>query len=54
MLQTGTVLFRARNVGSFAVMRDLRTAGTRAVLSERLKWRASTRGRRRDDRAGPG
>ena len=37
VLQTGTILFRARNVGSFAVMRDLRTAGTRAVLSERLK-----------------
>jgi ABC-2 type transport system permease protein len=37
VLETGTILFRARNVGSFAVMRDLRTAGTRAVLSERLK-----------------
>jgi ABC-2 type transport system permease protein len=37
VLKTGTIMFRARNVGSFAVMRDLRTAGTRAVLSERLK-----------------
>jgi len=37
VLMSGTVMFRARNVGSFAVMRDLRTAGTRAVLSERLK-----------------
>lgn len=37
VLTSGKVLFRARNVGSFAVMRDLRTAGTRAVLSERLK-----------------
>ncbi len=37
VLESGTIMFRARNVGSFAVMRDLRTAGTRAVLSERLK-----------------
>ena len=37
VLTSGTIVFRARNVGSFAVMRDLRTAGTRAVLSERLK-----------------
>ena len=37
VLESGTILFRARNVGSFAVMRDLRTAGTRAVLGERLK-----------------
>lgn len=37
VLTSGTIMFRARNVGSFAVMRDLRTAGTRAVQSERLK-----------------
>jgi ABC-2 type transport system permease protein len=37
VLSSGTIMFRARNVGSFAVMRDLRTAGTRAVLGERLK-----------------
>jgi ABC-2 type transport system permease protein len=37
VLTSGTIIFRARNVGSFAVMRDLRTAGTRAVQSERLK-----------------
>jgi ABC-2 type transport system permease protein len=37
VLTSGTVVFRARNVGSFAVMRDLRSAGNRAVQSERLK-----------------
>ena len=37
VLDTGTVVFRARNVGSFAVMRELRTAGTRAVQTERLR-----------------
>ena len=37
VLTSGTIMFRARNGGSFAVMRDLRTAGTRAVQSERLK-----------------
>jgi ABC-2 type transport system permease protein len=37
VLDSGTIVFRARNVGSFAVMRELRTAGTRAVQSERLK-----------------
>lgn len=37
VLGKGTIAFRARNVGSFAVMRDLRSAGTRAVQSERLK-----------------
>jgi ABC-2 type transport system permease protein len=37
VLQNGTIYFRARNVGSFAVMRELRSAGTRAVQSERLK-----------------
>lgn len=37
VLTSGTIMFRARNVGSFAVMRDLRTAGTRAVQSERLE-----------------
>ena len=37
VLESGTVIFRARKSGSFAVIRDLRTAGTRAVQSERLK-----------------
>jgi ABC-2 type transport system permease protein len=37
VLQSGTVVFRARKSGSFTVIRDLRTAGTRAVQSERLK-----------------
>lgn len=37
VLTAGTIMYRARNVGSFAVMRDLRAAGTRAVQSERLK-----------------
>ena len=37
VLEKGTILFRARNVGSFSVMRELRTAGTRAVQSERLE-----------------
>ena len=36
VLDGGAILFRARNVGSFAVMRDLRTAGNRAVQSERI------------------
>lgn len=37
VLESGTIVFRARNVGSFAVMRELRSAGTGAVQSERLK-----------------
>jgi ABC-2 type transport system permease protein len=37
VLDSGRIVFRARNVGSFAVMRDLRTAGNRAVQGERLK-----------------
>ena len=37
VLQTGQMFFRARNVGSFAVMRDIRSAGSRAVQSERLR-----------------
>ena len=37
VLQTGSIVFRARKGGSFEVIRDLRTAGTRAVQSERLK-----------------
>jgi ABC-2 type transport system permease protein len=37
VLQRGEILFRARNVGSFAVMRDLRAAGNRAVQSERIR-----------------
>ena len=37
VLNRGTIMFRARNVGSFAVMRDLRTAGNRAVQSERIR-----------------
>ena len=37
VLERGTIMFRTRNGGSLAVMRDLRTAGTRAVQSERIK-----------------
>jgi len=37
VLETGTVVFRTGKAGSFAVIRDLRTAGTLAVQSERLK-----------------
>jgi ABC-2 type transport system permease protein len=37
VLERGEVMFRARNVGSFAVMRDLRAAGNRAVQSERIR-----------------
>jgi ABC-2 type transport system permease protein len=37
ILDTGAMLFRARNVGSFAVMRDLRNAANLAVQSERLR-----------------
>ncbi len=37
VLESGAVVFRARKSGSFAVIRDLRAAGTRAVQSERLK-----------------
>lgn len=37
VLQSGNVVFRARKSGSFSVIRDLRSAGTRAVQSERLK-----------------
>lgn len=37
VLESGTLVFRARKSGSFAVIRDLRAAGTRAVQSERLE-----------------
>jgi ABC-2 type transport system permease protein len=37
VLRSGTIVFRARKAGSFAVIRDLRGAGTRAVQSERLR-----------------
>lgn len=37
VLNRGMVQFRARKAGSFAVIRDLRTAATRAVQSERLE-----------------
>ena len=37
VLTSGSIVFRARKGGSFEVIRDLRTAGTRAVQSERLK-----------------
>jgi ABC-2 type transport system permease protein len=37
VLRGGQILFRARNVGSLAVVRDLRTAGTRAVQGERIR-----------------
>lgn len=37
VLDSGTIHFRSRNVGSFAVMRDLRRAGTRAVQGERIR-----------------
>ena len=37
VLDSGLIVFRARNIGSFAVMRDLRAAGNRAVQGERLK-----------------
>jgi len=37
VLQTGSVIFRGRTSGSFAMIRDLRAAGTRAVQSERLE-----------------
>jgi ABC-2 type transport system permease protein len=37
VLQSGTIVFRGRKSGSFAVIRDIRAAGTRAVQSERLK-----------------
>ena len=36
MLQSGTVVFRTQKGSSFAVIRDLRVAGTRAVQRERL------------------
>lgn len=36
MLQSGTVVFRTQKGSSFAVIRDLRAAGTRAVQRERL------------------
>ena len=36
VLDRGQILFRARNAGSLAVMRDLRTAGNRAVQSARI------------------
>jgi ABC-2 type transport system permease protein len=37
ILESGSVVFRARKGGSFEVIRDLRTAATRAVQGERLK-----------------
>lgn len=37
VLQSGSIVFRARKSGSFAVLRDIRSAGTRAVQSERLR-----------------
>lgn len=37
VLQSGTIAFRSRKSGSFAVIRDVRAAGTRAVQGERLK-----------------
>lgn len=37
VLGRGMIQFRARKSGSFGVIRDLRTAATRAVQSERLK-----------------
>lgn len=37
VLKGGLIQFRARKAGSFAVIRDLRMAATRAVQSERLK-----------------
>ena len=37
VLDSGLIVFRARNIGSFAVMRDLRAAGNRAVQGERLR-----------------
>jgi ABC-2 type transport system permease protein len=37
VLEAGTIVFRARKGGSFEVLRELRTAATRAVQSERLK-----------------
>ena len=36
VLERGTIVFRARNVGSLATMRDLRNAGNRAVQSARI------------------
>jgi ABC-2 type transport system permease protein len=41
VLEQGRVLFRARNAGSFSVMRDLSRAATRAVQATRLR-RAGT------------
>src|SRR5690606_21755829 len=37
VLQTGTIVFRARKGVSFDVVRELRSAGTRAVQTERLR-----------------
>lgn len=37
VLQSGSIVFRARKAGSFDVIRDLRSAGTRAVQQERLR-----------------
>jgi ABC-2 type transport system permease protein len=37
VLTGGAIQFRARKAGSFAVIRDLRTAATRAVQGERLR-----------------
>jgi ABC-2 type transport system permease protein len=37
VLERGQILFRARNAGSFAVVRDLRVAASQAVQSQRLK-----------------
>jgi ABC-2 type transport system permease protein len=37
VLEDGRVLYRARNIASFAVLRDIRIAATRAVQAERLR-----------------
>jgi ABC-2 type transport system permease protein len=37
LVDGGAILFRARNVASLTVMRDLRSAGNQAVQSERLR-----------------
>jgi ABC-2 type transport system permease protein len=37
LLQSGEIMFRGQKGGSFDMIRDLRTAGTRAVQGERLK-----------------
>lgn len=37
VLESGSIMFRGRKGGSFDMLRDLRTAGTRAVQRERLR-----------------